>query len=59
VRAYRFYALKYGHVIGPADLVDCENDDDAVQKARSRIDGVDLEVWEGTRLVIKLKSQDE
>jgi hypothetical protein len=46
---YRIYRMDQdGHVAGPADFVDCADD----QKA------MDIEVWDGARCVGKIPSVD-
>jgi hypothetical protein len=40
-----------GHIEGPADLIECDNDAAALNHAREKPDGHGVEVWEGTRLV--------
>jgi hypothetical protein len=32
----------------------CDNDNDAIAKARRLVDGHDIELWNGARLVIRL-----
>ena len=49
---YRFYKIDpKGHVAGPATLVVCADDFSAVQQARTLLDGLDIEVWQGKRVV--------
>lgn len=45
-----------GHFIGFDALV-CENDDEAIAKAKCLVDGHDIELWCGERLVIRLSPQ--
>ena len=35
----------------------CENDDDAVARAQRLVDGHDIELWSGSRLVIRLNKK--
>ena len=52
---YRAYTVgSDGHFVGYEPLI-CFNDDDAVAKASSLMDGHDVEVWDGPRLVVRLK----
>ena len=51
---YRAYKVGVdGHFIGYEPLF-CANDDDAVAKACSLMDGHDIELWSGPRLVVRL-----
>jgi hypothetical protein len=42
-----------GHFNGFEPLV-CSSDTDAIEKARRLVDGYDVELWSGARLVIRL-----
>ena len=54
---YRIYSLyQSGHVVAPAQVVECDNDEEIVTKARSMLDGLDLEIWDGARRVTVLIS---
>lgn len=54
MRDYRAYTVGTdGRFIGFEPLV-CDNDDDAIAKARSLLEGKDIELWDGARLVIRL-----
>ena len=44
------------HVIGLADEIEFASDQDAIEHAKMKLDGLDLEVWHGPRMVIRLKS---
>jgi hypothetical protein len=51
---YRAYKVSVdGHFIGFDPLV-CDNDDDAIVAAKQLIDGHDVELWCGARIVINL-----
>jgi hypothetical protein len=52
---YRIYTLTESNRI--AVNVFCDDDQDAIQEAKQWLDGHDLEVWQGARLVTRLKSQ--
>ena len=53
--AYRFYIIgRDGDVAGPAPVVDCQDDQEAVEKAKQYLDGRAIEVWDGARLVAHL-----
>jgi hypothetical protein len=52
---YRAYILdEDGHIIGFEPLV-CAGDDEAIAGAKRLIDGHDVELWSGVRLVIRLE----
>jgi hypothetical protein len=52
---YRAYVVdRDGHLSGFEPLV-CTGDEEAIEKAKSLVDGHDIELWSGTRLVILLK----
>ena len=43
---YRIYDVSPdGHVLGPPKLIECDNDQEATQKAAQTVDGFDVEVW--------------
>ena len=54
---YRFYTLDAeGHISGPAQDVECRDDDDATTFAATLRDGRDgVEIWMGTRMVARLE----
>jgi hypothetical protein len=54
---YRAYIVgDDGHFSGFEPLA-CDNDDDATAKACSLLDGKDIELWSGPRLVVRLKAK--
>jgi predicted dinucleotide-binding enzyme len=58
VPAYRVYFIdRAGHVSRPPQIVECADDQEAAQKAKQLVDGQDVEVWDGPRFVIGLKSK--
>lgn len=49
---YHFYKIaRNGHVHGGPVVAHADTDMAAVAKARQLVDGVDIEIWEGPRLV--------
>jgi hypothetical protein len=51
---YRAYAVGIdGHIVSFEALV-CADDVEAIDKAKRLIDGYDIELWSGDRLVIRL-----
>jgi hypothetical protein len=52
---YRAYAVGLdGHFISFEPLV-CHDDTEAIAKAQRMVDGHDVELWSGDRLVIRLE----
>ena len=57
---YRLYSLREdGHIDEPPTVVDCQDDDSAVEKAKQYLDGKAIEVWEHRRLVTRLEPAHE
>lgn len=55
---YRFYSIKQdGHIAGPAAQHDLTDDAAAMAKGMTLLDGLDIEIWLGTRVVGYLKAQ--
>jgi hypothetical protein len=51
---YRAYTVgDDGHFIAHEPLV-CGNDEEAIENAKRFVDGHDIELWNGARLVIRL-----
>jgi hypothetical protein len=58
--AYRFYFIaKNGHVDGPGDDYYLQDDREALQQAKQLVDGHDIEIWEGPRLVAYVVPDNE
>ena len=52
---YRIYTLTSdGHISAPSAVVECADDQEALQKARQAVNGHDVELWNGRRLVTRL-----
>ena len=56
---YRIYSIdgKY-HISNPPQVIECAGDDAAVAEATQYLDGHDLEIWTGSRLVKRISSKD-
>ena len=52
--AYRADILLDGRVVKVIDLV-CPNDEVAKEHARSLVDGHDVELWRGSRIIAKFQ----
>ena len=57
-REYRIYTFVSGTnlVKGVPAILVCKNDTEAVKQAEKLLNGLDIEVWEGTRKVTRIKS---
>jgi hypothetical protein len=54
---YKLCSLdQHGRLRRPAQFFDCETDQEIIEKARQSLDGLDIEVWDGPRRVIFIKS---
>ena len=52
---YRIYTFdKGGHVRGPSQIIECQNDEAAVKEAKQLLNGTLIEVWEKARRIIRL-----
>ena len=54
--AYRIYTIRDGHISGPPEVIECADDEEAVEKARQQHNDRDIEVWRGAERVADLKS---
>jgi hypothetical protein len=58
LREYRIYRLTTdGHIESPPDVIECEDDDDAFERARAQLNGNDIEIWLGERRVAVIKAK--
>jgi hypothetical protein len=56
---YRAYTVGIdGHFVGYQPLI-CADDAEAITKARRLVDGHDIELWSGPRLVVRLSKSGE
>ena len=55
VPEYQLFHLSFGHIRGPAEIFNCDIDQDAIEKAKRMVNGHDVEVWQGARRVIEIK----
>ena len=57
--SYRLYKLRDAdRIVGPPTVIECDSDAEVIAKAKAMLDGLDIEVWDGPRVVIRLKSID-
>jgi hypothetical protein len=55
---YRAYQLKPdGHIDGVPTIITCDDDQAAIKETKALVDGKDIELWDGTRLVITIRSK--
>ena len=53
---YRLYTLnKQGQIFGPADLIEADTDESAIEKAKRLRSSLDQELWQDDRIVSTLK----
>jgi hypothetical protein len=56
---YRFYAInKGGHIGVPPNQYELPDDAAANEKAKQLLDGHDIEIWQGARIVAHFNSKD-
>ena len=57
---YRIYFTDQdAHISRPPELLECADDEAAIQKTRQYIDGKDIELWNGGRVVAKFPHKPE
>jgi hypothetical protein len=56
---YRVYAVgDDGHIFDSAEVI-CENDQEAIARAKAALDNCTIEVWSGARFVVRLQRPDQ
>jgi hypothetical protein len=54
MQQYRIYSIDPdGHIYAPAEVIECVDDQEAIQKAQQAVDGHDIELWNHKRLVVR------
>jgi hypothetical protein len=52
---YRIFDIDFdGQILGRSKMIECADDEIALQEASIAIDGFDVELWQGGRLVARL-----
>jgi hypothetical protein len=51
---YRVYKLDANRIAEPSTLSECKSDAEIIAAAEAMLDPLDIEVWDGLRLVAKL-----
>jgi hypothetical protein len=57
---YRVYFItSAGHVAGPPEVIASNSDQEAVERAKQLLDGRDIEIWQGARVVTRLRPDEK
>ena len=56
---YRAFPVKNLRLMGPSHIIECDTDQDAIERATQFVDGHDIELWNGSRLVAHFKAKRE
>lgn len=54
---YRLYCLDGVNRVASAEWIEADDDEAAIEVARTRYDGSECEVWQGSRLVARVDSR--
>lgn len=53
--AYRLYQIgPEGRIDAPAEIIECDSDAEVIARAKAMMDGHNIEIWDGARVVVKL-----
>jgi hypothetical protein len=55
MREYRIFLLDDGHVVQPSVFFECATDQEAIDKAQQIANGLDFEIWQGIRIIVRGK----
>ena len=56
---YRLYKLSDDRIVGPSVEVEFASDQEVIEHAKAQMDGLDIEIWDGPRVVTRLKSTEK
>lgn len=56
---YRAYLIKDKHISDAPTMIEANDDAIAIEQAKQLVDGHDVELWQGPRFVIGLRSKDK
>lgn len=56
---YRAYLIKDAQFAAAPTIIEADADDVAIEQAKRLIDGHDVQLWQGTRFVVGLRSKAE
>lgn len=51
---YRLYCLDGANKVASAEWIEADDDEGAIEAAKTMMDGFECEVWQGRRLVTRL-----
>jgi hypothetical protein len=52
MQEYRIFLIGSDRrIVGPAEIIECPNDEAAVAEAQQYLDGLAVEVWKGARMI--------
>jgi hypothetical protein len=55
---YRVYkTTNDGHITGPALVIECQDDQAAIEQATRAANGCAAELWEGSRLIVRFSGE--
>jgi hypothetical protein len=44
---YRIFETNQGRIVGPARVITCDHDEEAIRRAKLMVDAFDVELWQG------------
>ena len=47
------------HITGPAQVIECENEQQAIGTAAQLTNGKSVELWEGARFIVRFPSDED
>ncbi len=51
---YHIYIISpHGRITGPAHVIECDEDQEAIQHAQLAVNGQDVELWKGNHLIVR------
>lgn len=56
---YRLYGLDGLNKVSSGEWIDADDDEAAIEAVKKLMDGRDCELWQGRRLVARIRHQDE
>ena len=60
MQAYRIYVITTdGHITGPAQVIECENEQQAIGTAAQLTNGKSVELREGARFIVRFPSDED
>jgi hypothetical protein len=55
MQEYRIFVIgRNGRITGPATILECPDDQAAVDQAQQHLNGRAVEVWNGARMIVRL-----